>query len=87
MNWVHLEDRVLKARKLHQCYLCGKQIAKDEKYIRRSGIHEGYGYRTAKMHTACEEQTHDWDIDDWETFSPGDLANWVEDTEAKGGEA
>lgn len=78
MSWVHLEDKIVTARKPHRCYLCGKPIAKGEEYLRRSSIEEGEGYRNAKMHTACEEQTHDWEIDDWETFQAGDLANWLD---------
>ena len=78
MSWVHLEDKIVTARKPHRCYLCGKPIAKGEKYLRRSGIEEGEGHRNAKMHPDCEEQTHDWEIDDWETFSPGDLDNWLD---------
>lgn len=87
MSWVHLEDKIVTARKPHRCYLCDKPIAKGEKYLRRSGIEEGEGYITAKMHPECEEHTRDWDDGDWETFSRGDLADWIEEQAAKGGEA
>lgn len=76
MSWVHVEDKLVVARKPHRCYLCGKAIEKGEKYLRRTGILEGEKFATAKMHPPCEEQTEDWDEGDWETFSPGDLDNW-----------
>lgn len=87
MSWVHLEDKIVTASKPHRCYLCDRTIAKGERYLRRSGIEEGEGYITAKMHLECEEHTRDWDDGDWEAFSRGDLANWIEEPEAKGGEA
>lgn len=73
MSWVHLEDKTVKARTKHRCYLCGRPIDAGESYLRRSGIVEGKGYLTTKMHADCEELTQDWDQGDWETFSPGDL--------------
>lgn len=78
MSWVHLEDKIVTARKPHRCYLCDKPIAKGEKYLRRSGIEEGEGHITYKMHSECEEHTRDWDEGDWETFSRGDLANCLD---------
>lgn len=66
MSWVHLEDKVVRARKPHRCYLCGEPIEKGEKYLRRSGVEEGEGFASVKMHPACEEHTKDWDEHDWE---------------------
>ena len=85
MNWVHLQDKTVTARRTHLCYLCGRIIEKGQAYIRRSGIQEGDGYINAKMHIPCEEMTQDWDQGDWDTFSPGDLYHEIEDIQ-KGGE-
>ena len=37
----YLKEKVHKARKVHKCSLCGKEIAIGEKYNRQSGIYDG----------------------------------------------
>lgn len=77
MSWVHLEDKVVRARKPHRCYLCGKSIEKGEKYLRRSGVEEGEGFLTAKMHPTCERLTKDWDEHDWECHDVAEFQEYL----------
>lgn len=76
MSWTHIEDKQTRARKNHRCYLCGKAIEKGSTYLSRTGVNED-GFITARFHPSCEEYTRDWDEMDWETFTPGDLAQWL----------
>jgi len=81
MSWTHLDDiLVKKAGRSHRCYLCSKEIPKGSSYLRRTGVDEDTGIVSVAMHPECEEQTKDWDEMDWETFSPGDLYWWIEET-------
>jgi hypothetical protein len=67
MCWKHLSDTMPKARKPHCCHLCGLPIAVGQVHVARRGVFEG-GTITQRMHTDCEEVTHDWREDDWENF-------------------
>ena len=53
-----------KARKPHQCYLCGGRIEKGEEHRKDVGYYgDFYSMRT---HTACFALTKDWGADEWE---------------------
>jgi hypothetical protein len=67
-----------KARKRHQCYLCAKPIEVGSVYVRSSGVNWGTFWSIA-MHVECEKHTRLWDDTDWETFSPGDLNQWIDE--------
>ena len=70
MSWQPIEDKIVKARKPHICYLCCQTIATGEIYRRRFGYGEE-GPETCRFHPECEIETRDWDEQDWETFCPG----------------
>jgi len=72
MSWTHIEDKVVKARKPHRCYLCAESIPVGTMYRRRVGIDEN-GPVTTHMHPEYESETHNWDWTEWETFFEGDL--------------
>jgi len=76
VGWTHIRDETRRARKPHWCYLCGGDISPGTTYLCRTGVSDGEMVSTA-MHTGCEEKTRDWDEMDWETFSPGELENWL----------
>ena len=78
MSWQHIEDKTIKARKPHVCYLCCQTIATGEIYLRRFGYGEE-GPETFRFHPECEEETRDWDDGDWETFCPGDFERPVKE--------
>lgn len=72
MSWTHIEDKHVRARKPHECWLCCEPIEVGAVYCRRAGISED-GPLTMHMHPECEAETRDWDWMDWETFSQGDM--------------
>jgi hypothetical protein len=72
MTWTHLSDTTPRARKRHQCCLCGEVIEREEQHVARRGISEGVPI-TSRMHPECEAATRDWDDETWETVEPGDL--------------
>ena len=57
--------RVLKARKVHRCYLCGLPIAQGEVHERFVGVTDG-DFWTDRRHAACQLHTRDWTDEDWE---------------------
>lgn len=65
MSWRHIEDKDVKARKDHRCWLCAETIDKGTTYRRRVGIGDD-GPMTMHMHAECEAATRDWDQMDWE---------------------
>jgi hypothetical protein len=67
------------ARKQHQCYLCAKPIEAGAVYVRNTGVTDRNFWSIA-MHVRCEMEAWDWDATDWETFSPGDLQQWSEES-------
>ncbi len=44
----------VKARKKHVCSLCGEHILPGEVYCTRTGVEEGDGFWTMRMHAECE---------------------------------
>jgi hypothetical protein len=72
MSWTHLRDTAPIAQKPYKCFLCGESIEPGTRYVVRSGI-QGSEFMAFRMHVECEQETaRNWDIYDWETFSPGD---------------
>lgn len=73
MSYTHLGDTKPKARKTHQCRVCGDLIERGEVYIARRGI--GYdGPETVRFHTECEAYSaKHWDDCDWEILGPGEV--------------
>jgi len=78
MSWHCFGEETVTAKKPHQCILCDREIAAGSKYLHRTGVDDRH-FISMKMHPACEALTHDWDAMDWETFSPGDLAQWIDE--------
>jgi hypothetical protein len=72
MSWTHLADTTPTAKKSYRCYLCGREIAKGEKHIHRTGIYDKTVFRF-RMHTLCGANTTDWNASDWEGFEEGQL--------------
>lgn len=64
-------DRAVKARKPHECRVCGETINPGETCQRRAGF-DSEGPGTIHMHLECLALTHDWSYDDWEVMLPGD---------------
>jgi hypothetical protein len=75
MDWQHLRDETPVAAKPHECHLCGLEIAKGERHIKRAGIQDGELF-SFRMHVPCESKTHDWDDCDWESLDPADFRYW-----------
>jgi hypothetical protein len=69
--WVWIRDSEVKARKQHRCFLCGEKIEVNESYIARTGVEDVIV--TFKMHIGCEKESSNWHIEDWETFSEGEM--------------
>jgi len=78
MSWHCFGESTVTAKKPHHCILCAREIPAGSKYLHRTGVADRE-FISMKMHPACEALTHDWDEMDWETFSPGDLAQWIDE--------
>lgn len=63
-------DKLIRARKQHRCDLCGRRIRKGATYYLREGV-EGREHWRLKMHAVCRDATLDWDLDQWEVWTPG----------------
>lgn len=83
MSWYWLRDQIVKVRKHHSCRLCGESIEKGEICVMRTGTDDGI--HTFYMHKECEEATVDWDSDDWEVTSPGEMERPASANLSKGG--
>jgi len=59
-----------RARKSHECSLCGQAIRIGDLYISRSGAGND-GFWNLKMHPECRDATKNWGLDEWETYDPG----------------
>lgn len=65
-------DKTRRARKQHECSLCGQPIKVGALYVTRAGA-EGRDFWFLRMHQECQLQSSTWKIDDWESFSPGEM--------------
>lgn len=73
MGYTHLGDTLVKkARKPHQCYLCGDPIEAGESYVKRTGSNDD-GVDVIKMHPECEAESSTWEWWEWEEFFQGDM--------------
>lgn len=72
MGYAHLEDKTVKARKPHRCYLCGEPIEAGETYVRRTSADDD-GIDRIAMHPECEKETQPWEWWEWEEFMMGDM--------------
>jgi hypothetical protein len=70
MSWTHIEDSTPKAKKEYQCFLCGEVIKIGERHVRRFGYYDGDSL-SSRMHVECEEESREWDQQDWESISFG----------------
>lgn len=77
MSWKCLTNATRKARTPHQCWLCDGTINAGETYVYRAGADDGQMV-AMHMHIECEAETQDWEQEDWETFSQGDLATYLQ---------
>lgn len=75
MSWSHLNDTRPKARKPHNCFLCGMSIPAGETYVRRSGITSD-GLLCFAMHVPCESKTRSWGQDEWDCHDPDDFRHY-----------
>lgn len=70
-------DRIVRARKQHRCDLCGLRIRRGATYVYREGVEDSKHWRM-RMHPVCEDATHQWRMDEWETScNPFDF-RWFE---------
>lgn len=72
MCWTHLEDKRVRARKPHRCFMCGEAVGAGEEYVRRKGVGDG-GVESFAMHPECESESSSWEDADWECFFEGDM--------------
>lgn len=72
MSWTHINTTERRCTIEKNCFLCGEKILKGEKYISRTGTDNGR-ILTFAMHKECEAVSSEWDDDDWESFSYGDM--------------
>ena len=64
MNLLHTESR--KARKEHQCMLCGRPIAKGETHMAQVSTDDGCIY-TWRAHSSCDDAAQrEFSMQDWE---------------------
>ncbi len=68
----HVYDTNPRGRTAHRCSLCGKQIAKGSRHVKRFG-YDSSGPVSIRMHNKCEDLTGDWYDDDWESGGEQDF--------------
>lgn len=81
MSWHHLRNTQRKARQAHRCWLCSRPIEPGSKYVEIIGVFYDE-LQVTRTHEACEVITRDWQPDDWESTSEGDLLPYLEELEA-----
>jgi Fe-S cluster biogenesis protein NfuA len=64
-DWTFIRETKPRARKDHQCTLCGFKICKGEVYVSRSGVCDGC-LGSSQMHVICEQVSRSWSEDGWE---------------------
>ena len=48
--------KIVRARKAHECYICGKDILPGSRYVRHAGISDfGDGFYTSADHLGCND--------------------------------
>lgn len=68
---VCLENKRVKARKKHSCWLCGYEIDPGTIYIRSACVDEGCGqFSHAADHVECHDMTRAVKDFDWENTEP-----------------
>ena len=67
----YISEKLIIPRRSHKCRICGEKIGKGETCYRYVGVEEGIGFYTLYGHIECWEYSRDWDVDDWETMTPG----------------
>lgn len=70
------QHRVLKSRKVHQCFLCSVSIEKGEAHDSWACVDPGVSISKLRVHDACASYAHDC-IEDW-TSGDGVEDNAVE---------
>lgn len=80
MSWYVSSKNSVKARKPHNCDLCGERIGIGESHDTRSGVSDGDGWSTMRMHPECHRYEQHGRRTDWK----GDLVRvvdpeWYED--------
>ena len=62
MSWTTLGERVVTARKQHDCIWCGESIMVSEAYKRITGVSDGE-FQDGKWHIECDkaaQANYDW---------------------------
>lgn len=70
----YIDDKEGKARKLHQCRVCGDMIQPGETCRIYRGIEDGEGFYTLHFHPVCWDYSRSWDEQDWENCGPGAIS-------------
>lgn len=70
--WKWIRDVTLKSRHYRPCILCGKDIERGERYLKREGAVNRKRMSLA-MHHLCEALTKSWSDEDWRSFTEGTL--------------
>lgn len=66
-------DKLHKCRVAGPCWGCGGEIRSGQYYRSMVTWSENGPRRTRRLHPSCHAELSTFTIDDWETFSPGDL--------------
>ena len=69
---VHYSDKLVIPKKMHTCRVCGEIIKSGEQCHLYKGIEDGF--YTIYFHNECWDYSRDWEENDWETCSPGEIS-------------
>lgn len=75
MSWTYLGSKIVKARKASWCWWCLEKIDVGEACDVRSGVEDGQGFSTMRMHPECSryENSIPWkDREDWYDDAPSE---------------
>lgn len=77
MSWRFIKEKAVRTRKPHECRICGEEINKRKIAVARTGVSDDR-ILTFHMHPECDRLSSDWNQDDWETTSPGEVRRPVQ---------
>ena len=74
MSSMHVSNKTGRARKAHQCRVCGEMINPGEECQIYKGVEDGVGFYSIHFHLGCWKYSRGWDDLDWESCAPGDVS-------------
>lgn len=79
----YISDKVGKARKSHECRVCGDIIQPGEACHIYKGVEDGEGFYTLHFHPICWDYSRNWEDQDWESCGPGSISRKEVEEEMK----